>query len=149
MNAVPDSEIGGWGAKDGENSNILVFGEDVVSQFLHLNKFDLMVRSNQYVEDGYEFSANKKLVTLFSAPNFKGEHNNASAIMVVDADLLTNFQILKPAERKPKELNNPIPAKKESVVNFFSLWSKFLFFKDILSVIRSCRKHLGIEALLS
>jgi serine/threonine-protein phosphatase PP1 catalytic subunit len=32
------------------------------------------------VEDGYEFFAERKLVTLFSAPNYKGEYDNAGKI---------------------------------------------------------------------
>lgn len=50
----------------------------------------------QVVEDGYEFFAERQLVTIFSAPNYCGEFNNAGALMSVDASLLCSFQILKP-----------------------------------------------------
>ncbi|KAF9684901.1 hypothetical protein SADUNF_Sadunf04G0166800 [Salix dunnii] len=50
----------------------------------------------QVVEDGYEFFADRQLVTIFSAPNYCGEFNNAGALMCVDASLLCSFQILKP-----------------------------------------------------
>lgn len=50
----------------------------------------------QVVEDGYEFFADRQLVTIFSAPNYCGEFNNAGALMSVDASLLCSFQILKP-----------------------------------------------------
>ncbi|GKF51289.1 serine/threonine-protein phosphatase PP1, partial [Tanacetum coccineum] len=56
----------------------------------------------QVVEDGYELFANRQLVTVSSAPNYCGEFDNASAIMSVDGTLMCSFQILKPAENKPK-----------------------------------------------
>ena len=52
------------------------------------------------MEDGYEFFANRQLVTLFSAPNYCGEYDNAGAMMSVNEDLLCSFQILTPAEKK-------------------------------------------------
>jgi serine/threonine-protein phosphatase PP1 catalytic subunit len=51
------------------------------------------------VEEGYEFFANKQLVTVFSAPNYCGEFDNAGAMMTVDENLTCSFQILKPANK--------------------------------------------------
>jgi len=45
------------------------------------------------VEDGYEFFAKRHLVTVFSAPNYCGEFENAGAIMSVDESLLCSFQV--------------------------------------------------------
>lgn len=59
---------------------------------------------SQVVEDGYEFFADKQLVTIFSAPNYCGEFDNAGAMMSVDETLMCSFQILKPAEKKPKAM---------------------------------------------
>lgn len=56
----------------------------------------------QVVEDGYEFFANRQLVTIFSAPNYCGEFDNAGAMMSVDETLMCSFQILKPADKKLK-----------------------------------------------
>jgi serine/threonine-protein phosphatase PP1 catalytic subunit len=53
----------------------------------------------QVVEDGYEFFANRQLVTIFSAPNYCGEFDNAGAMMSVDETLMCSFQILKPARK--------------------------------------------------
>lgn len=44
------------------------------------------------VEDGYEFFARRHLVTLFSAPNYCGEFDNAGAMMSVDDTLMCSFQ---------------------------------------------------------
>ena len=49
----------------------------------------------QVVEDGYEFFAKRQLVTLFSAPNYCGEFDNAGGMMSVDETLMCSFQILK------------------------------------------------------
>ena len=46
------------------------------------------------VEDGYEFMAKRKLVTLFSAANYCGEFENAGGIMVVTKDLCCSFEVL-------------------------------------------------------
>lgn len=54
------------------------------------------------MEDGYEFFANRQLVTIFSAPNYCGEFDNAGAMMSVDETLMCSFQILKPMEKRPK-----------------------------------------------
>jgi hypothetical protein len=45
------------------------------------------------VEDGYEFYARRQLVTIFSAPNYCGEFDNAGAMMSVDDTLMCSFQV--------------------------------------------------------
>ena len=47
----------------------------------------------QVVEDGYEFFAKRQLVTLFSAPNYCGEFDNAGGMMSVDESLMCSFQV--------------------------------------------------------
>lgn len=96
----PDKDISGWSENDRGVS--FTFGPDVVSRFLQKHDMDLICRAHQVVEDGYEFFAKRQLVTLFSAPNYCGEFDNAGAMMSVDETLLCSFQILKPAEKKPK-----------------------------------------------
>ena len=59
------------------------------------------------VEEGYEFFAERHLVTIFSAPNYCGEFDNSGAMMSVDDSLMCSFQILKPADKKPKTNYNP------------------------------------------
>ena len=54
------------------------------------------------MEDGYEFFAKRQLVTLFSAPNYCGEFDNAGAMMSVDETLMCSFQILKPADKNKR-----------------------------------------------
>lgn len=59
---------------------------------------DLICRAHQVVEDGYEFFSKRQLVTLFSAPNYCGEFDNAGAMMSVDESLLCSFQVCKPLQ---------------------------------------------------
>lgn len=94
----PDKEVTGWGENDRGVS--YTFGPDIVAKFLHKHDFDLICRAHQVVEDGYEFYAKRQLVTLFSAPNYCGEFDNAGAMMSVDETLMCSFQILKPADKK-------------------------------------------------
>jgi len=55
-----------------------------------------MVRAHEVVEDGYEFFANRHLVTIFSAPNYCGLMNNAGGVMSVSQELLCSFVIIQP-----------------------------------------------------
>jgi len=88
----------GWAENDRGVS--YVFGADVVEDFLERHDLDLIVRAHQVVEDGYEFFAGRRLVTLFSAPNYCGEFDNAGAMISIDENLMCSFQILKPSEKK-------------------------------------------------
>jgi len=94
----PDKETQGWGENDRGVS--YTFGAEVVAKFLYKHDLDLICRAHQVVEDGYEFFAKRQLVTLFSAPNYCGEFDNAGAMMSVDETLMCSFQILKPADKK-------------------------------------------------
>lgn len=96
--ADPSEEVVGWG--ENERGVSFTFGKDVLQRFLIKFGFDLMVRAHQVVEDGYEFFGQRQLVTIFSAPNYCGEFDNAAAIMTVDSQLLCSFQILKPTDNR-------------------------------------------------
>ncbi|ONK63337.1 uncharacterized protein A4U43_C07F14010 [Asparagus officinalis] len=94
----PDSKIEGWGLSDRGVS--CTFGADKLVEFLDENDIDLLCRAHQVVEDGYEFFADKRLVTIFSAPNYCGEFDNVGALLTVDESLLCSFEIIKPLEKK-------------------------------------------------
>uniref|UniRef100_A0A8B9FTZ8 Serine/threonine-protein phosphatase PP1-alpha catalytic subunit n=1 Tax=Amazona collaria TaxID=241587 RepID=A0A8B9FTZ8_9PSIT len=83
----PDKDVQGWGENDRGVS--FTFGAEVVAKFLHKHDLDLICRAHQVVEDGYEFFAKRQLVTLFSAPNYCGEFDNAGAMMSVDETLMS------------------------------------------------------------
>lgn len=85
-----------------------------------------MVLTCQVVEDGYEFFAKRQLVTIFSAPNYCGEFDNAGAMMSVDDTLTCSFQILKASEKKGRFGNNMLrpgtPPHKVGKLFFFFFW---------------------------
>ena len=72
-----------------------VFGTDVIAKFLKTHDLDLMARAHQVVEDGYEFCANRRCVTVFSAPQYCGEFDNAAGMLLVNEDLVCSFKVLK------------------------------------------------------
>lgn len=78
---------------------------------------DLICRAHQVVEDGYEFFSKRQLVTLFSAPNYCGEFDNAGAMMSVDESLLCSFQV---CAIPPKGLPNNSTGWKSSFIFIFS-----------------------------
>ncbi|XP_034653856.1 serine/threonine-protein phosphatase alpha-2 isoform-like [Drosophila subobscura] len=93
----PDAKIMGWG--DNDRGVSVTFGADIVGKFVHRHKFDLICRAHQVVEDGYEFFAKRQLITVFSAPNYCGEFDNAGAMMSVDETLMCSFYVLKPPKK--------------------------------------------------
>ena len=101
----PDDSSNGFGSN--ERGVSVVFNGKIVQTFLKNNDLDLICRAHQVVEEGYEFFADRKLVTVFSAPNYCGEFDNAGAMMSVDENLNCSFQILKPANKLEdvKEMN--------------------------------------------
>ncbi|OLQ13494.1 Serine/threonine-protein phosphatase PP1 [Symbiodinium microadriaticum] len=96
--ADPDKDIAGWAENDRGVS--FIFGPDVVTSFLQKHDMDLVCRAHQVVEDGYEFFAKRQLITLFSAPNYCGEFDNAGAMMSIDETLMCSFKVLKPVKGK-------------------------------------------------
>jgi len=96
--ADPDKDSSGWAENDRGVS--FIFGPDVVTKFLQTHDMDLVCRAHQVVEDGYEFFAKRQLITIFSAPNYCGEFDNAGAMMTIDDTLMCSFKVLKPVKGK-------------------------------------------------
>jgi serine/threonine-protein phosphatase PP1 catalytic subunit len=94
--------------KNDRGVSFFTFGAEVVAKFLLKHDLDLICRVHQVVEDGYEFFAKRQLVTLFSAPNYCGEFDNAGSIMSVDETLICSFQNLKTAEKKKPNATRPV-----------------------------------------
>lgn len=117
----PDKDVLGWGENDRGVS--FTFGAEVVAKFLHKHDLDLICRAHQVVEDGYEFFAKRQLVTLFSAPNYCGEFDNAGAMMSVDETLMCSFQILKPAEKKKPNSSRPVTPPRNMVTKQAKKWA--------------------------
>ena len=88
-----EGEIG-WGQNDRGVS--VTFGENILTKFCEANDLDLVCRAHQVVQEGYQFFSDRQLVTIFSAPNYCGEFDNAAAIMSIDQNMICSFHILRP-----------------------------------------------------
>ena len=77
----PESGAPGWNPSDRGVS--FTFGPDVVEKFVKDNDLQLVCRAHQVVEDGYEFFCQRRLVTVFSAPRYCGEFDNAGGMLQI------------------------------------------------------------------
>lgn len=70
----------------------LSFGADVTKRFLQDNNLDLVVRSHEVKDEGYEIEHDGKLITVFSAPNYCDQMGNKGAFIRFEApDLKPNI----------------------------------------------------------
>ena len=79
-----------------ERNISVTFSKNFVKNFVEKNNLDLICRAHQVVEEGFEFFADMKLVTIFTAPNYMGEFDNNGGILEVGEDLLCKFHVLRP-----------------------------------------------------
>uniref|UniRef100_A0A0K0FYC9 Serine/threonine-protein phosphatase n=1 Tax=Strongyloides venezuelensis TaxID=75913 RepID=A0A0K0FYC9_STRVS len=86
------------------------FGTGITSKTCEDLKIDLICRGHQVVQDGYEFFADRKLVTIFSAPHYCGQYANSGAFMTVSGELACSFTILKPFINT-KKVSGPVIKK--------------------------------------
>jgi len=52
--------------------DIKFFGEDVFSDFMRENKLDYLIRAHERFPEGYKWFFNEKLLSIFSAANYRG-----------------------------------------------------------------------------
>jgi serine/threonine-protein phosphatase 5 len=67
------------------------FGPDVTHNFLTQNNLELLVRSHEVKDEGYEVEADGKLITIFSAPNYCDQMGNKGAWIRFENDLKPKF----------------------------------------------------------
>ena len=101
MWADPD-DVPGWA--DNERGVSYIFGQSIVKEFCKKHEIDLICRAHQVVEEGFEFFANRNLVTIFSAPNYCGEFDNDASIMDIDESLCCKFHQFKPVDSRDFKL---------------------------------------------
>ena len=85
---------GEWGENDRGIS--FIFSETVVKRLVDKYDIDLIVRGHQVMENGYEFFADRKLITIFSAPCYTGDFDNNAAMLSVNKELKCDLIQLKP-----------------------------------------------------
>jgi len=83
----------GWAPS--ERGVSYMYGPDVVKTFLEKHDLNLICRSHEAVEKGYEFFSDQSLVTIFSAKNYCGSYENNGGVMIVRKNLRCSFKIIK------------------------------------------------------
>ena len=81
-----------------------LFGQDITDKFTHTNGLKMVCRAHQLMNNGYQLQHNKKVVTVFSAPNYCYRCNNQAAIIEVDQHLNENYLQFDPYPRRGEEL---------------------------------------------
>ena len=66
----------------------LPFGPDIAEQFLEFNNLELLVRSHEVKDEGYEVEAGGKVITIFSAPNYCDQMGNKGALIRFNGKLM-------------------------------------------------------------
>ena len=90
----PEPNLKGWELN--ERGVSYTFNERIVDNFLTIHNLEILVRAHQVVEKGYDFFNGRKCVTIFSAPNYCGQFDNAGAMMTINEDLVCGFIVFKP-----------------------------------------------------
>lgn len=68
------------------------FGPKVLNRFLIVNNLDLVIRSHELKDEGYEIQFDRRLITVFSAPNYVDYSQNKGAFIVFRGSNLNNRQ---------------------------------------------------------
>ena len=67
------------------------FGQDISEQFNHSNNLTRIARAHQLIMNGYNWTHERNVVTVFSAPNYCYRCGNEAAIMEVDEFMKYNL----------------------------------------------------------
>ena len=66
--------------KNTERNVACFFGSDITEQFLKKYNLSMIIRSHQVKPEGYEFTHNGKVLTIFSASNYSNGSNWGAVI---------------------------------------------------------------------
>ena len=80
----PDDRCG-WGISP--RGAGYTFGQDISEAFNHNNNLTKVARAHQLVMEGYNWSQDGNVVTIFSAPNYCYRCGNQAAIMEIDEQM--------------------------------------------------------------
>ena len=67
------------------------FGSDYTDAFLATNQLELIVRSHEVKDEGYEVDHDGKCITIFSAPNYCDQMGNKGAFIRFFKDMKPHF----------------------------------------------------------
>jgi len=75
--------------------NTVSYGPDRVRAFCEANGLKLIVRAHQCVQDGFEFCAHGRLLTVFSAPDYGARWKNDAAMLILNRELHVFPKVLR------------------------------------------------------
>ncbi|CAD5231483.1 unnamed protein product [Bursaphelenchus xylophilus] len=78
----------------------VVFGEQAVNETCQRLGLDYIVRAHQIMFNGYALFANRKLITIFSAPKYCLEKNSKAVVLVLNSKNKISFVFVAPVESK-------------------------------------------------
>ena len=77
-----------------------LFGGDITLKFNYTNNLSLICRAHQLMQNGYQYTHNNNVLTIFSAPNYCYRCANLAAIMEIDEFMNNKFQTFDPAPKR-------------------------------------------------
>ena len=92
----PKSGLGGF-MDSYRGMGIKFFGEDVFEEFMKKNKLKYLIRAHECFPEGYVWFFNKRLLSIFSSANYRGNSfpNPASYAIIRDKTIIPiNFDLL-------------------------------------------------------
>jgi serine/threonine-protein phosphatase 2A catalytic subunit len=108
----PDDRCG-WGISP--RGAGYTFGQDISEAFNHNNGLTLVARAHQLVMEGYNWSQDRNVVTIFSAPNYCYRCGNQAAIMEIDEHLKYTLYVFH--SFLPANLTNVVTACNSTLVH--------------------------------
>jgi serine/threonine-protein phosphatase 4 catalytic subunit len=89
----------------------VIFGSKLVDRFLKTNNIEHIVRAHQLIMEGYKLHFDKKLTTIWSAPNYCYRCGNVAAILELDENLNPSYKKFNAAPEDYKEppVKKPLP----------------------------------------
>mmetsp|Transcript_139660 Transcript_139660/g.243088 ORF Transcript_139660/g.243088 Transcript_139660/m.243088 type:complete len:353 (-) Transcript_139660:274-1332(-) len=69
-----------------------MFGKDITEKFSYENGIKLICRAHELAMTGYKWTHSKRIVTVFSAPNYCGRIGNKGAVMEISESLNFKFR---------------------------------------------------------
>eukprot|EP00477_Mikrocytos_mackini_P001234 GAHX01001320.1.p1 GENE.GAHX01001320.1~~GAHX01001320.1.p1 ORF type:complete len:403 (-),score=49.46 GAHX01001320.1:15-1223(-) len=97
-----DPEVSIEGFKESPRGAGYMFGKDVSEEFVERNEVDSIVRAHQLCMNGYTWHFNRKVITVWSAPNYCKRAGNIASVMETDEYMNVVMNIFDEAKENNK-----------------------------------------------